>query len=107
MAPAEKQADRGAKKGVFLAEAILQKALVGEVGQLGVVHIEYERRWITADLGAVIYFQRLPGLGRCGVNILGFLENAVNLGSSQTDHPLILDPQRRRQYLGYTLPCLC
>ena len=103
MALAEEHANRCAQEWEILSDAIFQEALVCEMRQFGIINVEQEGRWITADLCPVVNLQLLASFGGRRMRILRLLQDAIKLGGGYADQSFILDSQCHGQHLGNTL----
>ena len=88
----EEQTDGSPQEPINLTDPILQVPLVAKMSELRVVYVEQERRWIAADLSAIIDPELAPGMAGRRVLVLRLLKNLVQLGGRKADQPFFLNP---------------
>ena len=99
----ERQPDRCAKETVLLANAVLEKAHISEVHQVGVINMEQESWRIGPHLGCKKDIESLSFPGRrwmCGERSL---QEPVHLAGRDPSQTLFLNPQGARQDLMHPL----
>lgn len=62
--------DRRPEKTVRFPELIFQVAQIGKMEQFRIIDMQDKSRWVHPDLGTVVNFQLVPGMGGSGMRIL-------------------------------------